>query len=132
MQLQLRPLHEAILNGTSGAFFAEDLLIKSSAAALLDSGKTARFTVTLQPGAGRKSAYGVGGVLVTAVETTDGCGREEALRISEERFARHLRADGASASFNVNWTVVSSSSTGGIARVIGRTADELLTLACPT
>jgi len=28
VQPQLRPLHEAILNGTSGAFFAEDLLIK--------------------------------------------------------------------------------------------------------
>jgi hypothetical protein len=48
VQSQLRPLHEAILNGTSGAFFAEDLLIKVQRRGLPDW-EDARFTLSYSP-----------------------------------------------------------------------------------
>ena len=86
VQPQLRPLHEAILNGTSGAFFAEDLLIKVQRRGTSDW-EDARFTVSYSPIPDEKAPTGVGGVLVTAVETTDRVRTEEALRTSEERFA---------------------------------------------
>ena len=85
VQTQLRPLHEAILNGTSGAFFAEDLLIRSSDAALL-IGKTLALPLATAR-CRTKSSYRRWRCARTAVETTNRVRTEEALRISEERFA---------------------------------------------
>ena len=48
VQPQLRPLHEAILNGTSGAFFAEDLLIKVQRRGSREW-EDARFTLSYSP-----------------------------------------------------------------------------------
>jgi PAS domain S-box-containing protein len=86
VQSQLRPLHEAILAGTSGAFFAEDLLIKVQRRGSTEW-EQGRFTVSYSPVPDDAASTGVGGVLVTVVETTDRVRTEEALRASEERFA---------------------------------------------
>ena len=88
VQLQLRTLHQAILAGTSGAFFAEDLLIKVKRRG--PEWEEARFTVSYSP-IPDATPSGVGGVLITAIETTNRVRTEEALRTSEERFAGILR-----------------------------------------
>src|SRR3984885_15401396 len=62
VQSQLRPLHEAILTGTSGAFFAEDLLIKIHRHGVPEDG---RFTLSYSPVPDETAPTGVGGVLVT-------------------------------------------------------------------
>lgn len=84
VQSQLGPLHEAILTGKRGAFFAEDLLLKIQRYG--DTWEDARFTVSYSPVPDASSHTGVGGVLITAVETTDRVLMEQALRASEERY----------------------------------------------
>ena len=84
VQSQLGPLHEAILTGKRGAFFAEDLLLKIQRHG--DNWEDARFTVSYSPVPDASSHTGVGGVLITAVETTDRVVMEQALRASEERY----------------------------------------------
>jgi PAS domain S-box-containing protein len=129
VQSQLGPLHEAILNGTSGAFFAEDLLIKVQRHGTSDW-EDARFTVSYSPIPDEKAPTGVGGVLVTAVETTDRVRTEEALRASEERFAGIFEQTGVG--------VMQSELDGRFllvnkryCEIVGRSADELLTLRVP-
>jgi PAS domain S-box-containing protein len=126
VQPQLRPLHEAILNGTSGAFFAEDLLIKVQRRGTSDW-EDARFTVSYSPVPDEKAPTGVGGVLVTAVETTDRVRTEEALRTSEERFACIFDQTGVGViqcELDGRFLLVNRR----YCEIVGRTADELLTL----
>ena len=61
VQDQLRPLHQAILNGTSGAYFAEDLLIKVQRRGLPEW-EDARFTLSYSPVPDDAAPSGVGGV----------------------------------------------------------------------
>ena len=84
VQMQLGPLHEAILSGKRSAFFAEDLplRIQRHGAEYED----ARFTVSYSPVPDASVPTGVGGVLITAVETTNRVLTEKALRSSEERY----------------------------------------------
>jgi two-component sensor histidine kinase/PAS domain-containing protein len=82
VQTQLRPLHEAILAGKHSAFFAEDLLLKIQRHGA--KWEDARFTISYSPVPDASAPTGVGGVLITAVETTDRVLMEEALRASEE------------------------------------------------
>jgi PAS domain S-box-containing protein len=84
VQTQLAPLHEAILSGKRSAFFAQDLplRIRRHGAEYED----ARFTVSYSPVPDASVLTGVGGVLITAVETTDRVLTEKALRASEERY----------------------------------------------
>ncbi|MFZ0424402.1 MAG: HWE histidine kinase domain-containing protein [Xanthobacteraceae bacterium] len=84
VQTTLAPLHEAILGGTRGAFFAEDLLLRIQRRA--DQWEDARFTISYSPVPDASAPTGVGGVLITAVETTNRVRTEEALRASEERY----------------------------------------------
>jgi two-component sensor histidine kinase/PAS domain-containing protein len=84
VQAQLGPLHEAILTGRRGAVFAEDLLLRIQRRGL--QWEDARFTVGYSPVPDASAATGVGGVLITAVETTNRVLTEEALRASEERY----------------------------------------------
>jgi two-component sensor histidine kinase/PAS domain-containing protein len=84
VQAQLGPLHEAILNGRRGAIFAEDLLLRIQRHGL--QWEDARFTVSYSPVPDASAPTGVGGVLITAVETTNRVLTEEALRASEERY----------------------------------------------
>jgi PAS domain S-box-containing protein len=129
VQAQLRPLHEAILNGTSGAFFAEDLLIKVQRRGS-PAWEDGRFTVSYSPVPEEKTPTGVGGVLVTVVETTDRVRTEEALRTSEGRFAAIFEQTGVG--------VIQCELDGRFllanrrfCEIVGRTADELLTLRVP-
>ena len=129
VQSQLRPLHEAILNGTSGAFFAEDLLIKVQRRDTSDW-EDGRFTVSYSPVPDEKAPTGVGGVLVTVVETTERVRTEEALRTSEERFAGIFEQTGVGViqcELDGRFLLVNRR----FCEIVGRTAEELLTLRVP-
>lgn len=126
VQEQLRPLHQAILNGTSGAYFAEDLLIKVQRRGRPEW-EDARFTLSYSPVPDEAAPNGVGGVLVTVVETTDRVRTEAALRASEERFASIFEQTGVG--------VLQCDLDGRLllvnkrfCEIVGRSADELLTL----
>jgi len=84
VQTQLGSLHEAILNGKRTAFFAEDLLLRIQRHGA--EYEDARFTVSYSPVPDASAPTGVGGVLITAVETTNRVLTEKALRTSEERY----------------------------------------------
>ena len=84
VQNTLAPLHEAILSGTRGAFFAEDMLLRIQRHG--DQWEDARFTISYSPVPDASTPTGVGGVMITAVETTNRVRMEEALRASEERY----------------------------------------------
>jgi PAS domain S-box-containing protein len=84
VQTQLRPLHEAILSGQRRAFFAEDLLLRIQRHGA--EYEDARFTISYSPIPDASVPTGVGGVLITAVETTNRVLTEKALRASEERY----------------------------------------------
>src|SRR5580698_4136545 len=84
VQTQLGPLHEAILSGKRRAFFAEDLLLTIQRHGA--EHEDARFTVSYSPVPDASVPAGVGGVLITAVETTNRVLTEKALRASEERY----------------------------------------------
>jgi PAS domain S-box-containing protein len=84
VQTQLRPLHEAILSGQRRAFFAEDLLLRIQRHGA--EYEDARFTISYSPIPDASVPTGVGGVLITAVETTNRVLTEKALRSSEERY----------------------------------------------
>jgi PAS domain S-box-containing protein len=129
VQPQLRPLHEAILTGTSGAFFAEDLLIRVQRRGAPDW-EDGRFTLSYSPVPDDTAPSGVGGVLVTVVETTDRVRTEEALRASEERFARIFEQTAVGViqcELDGQFLLVNRR----FCEIVGRTADELLTLRVP-
>jgi len=84
VQTQLAPLHESILSGERSAFFAEDLILKIQRHG--SQWEEAHFTVSYSPIPDARAPSGVGGVLITAVETTNRVRMEEALRRSEEKY----------------------------------------------
>jgi two-component sensor histidine kinase/PAS domain-containing protein len=84
IQTQLGPLHGAILSGNRSAFFAQDLLLRIQRHGL--EYEDARFTVSYSPVPDASVPTGVGGVLITAVETTNRVLTEIALRASEEKY----------------------------------------------
>jgi PAS domain S-box-containing protein len=84
VQETLRPLHEAILSGKRAALFAEDLLLRVQRHG--SEWEDARFTISYSPIPDASSRTGVGGILITAVETTNRVATENALRASEERY----------------------------------------------
>jgi two-component sensor histidine kinase/PAS domain-containing protein len=90
VQMELLGLHESILSGERGAFFQEDLLLRIQRHG--SQWEDARFTISYSPIPDDFAATGVGGVLITVVETTNRVLMEEALRKSEERYrsAMHL------------------------------------------
>lgn len=128
VQPQLRSMHEAILAGTSGGFFAEDLLIKIKRRG--PEWEEARFTVSYSPVPDGTTPGGVGGVLITAVETTNRVRTEEALRANEERFAGILRQTAVGViqcDLDGLFLLVNKR----FCEITGRTADELLALRVP-
>ena len=90
VQTVLAPLHQSILSGERSAFFAEDLLLRIQRHGI--QWENAHFTISYSPIPDASAPTGVGGVLITAVETTNRVSMEEALRKSEEtyRSAMHL------------------------------------------
>ena len=129
VQPQLRPLHEAILNGTSGAFFAEDLLIKVQRRGSCDW-EDARFTLSYSPipeetapkGCRRRARYGRG-------NHRPGPDRGSSSR-QRGAFRRHLRATAVGViqcELDGRFLLVNRR----YCEIVGRTADELLTLRVP-
>src|SRR6202034_591768 len=90
----------------------------------------ARFTVSYSPIPDEKAPTGVGGVLITAVETTGRVRTEEALRASEERFAGIFEQPGVGViqcELDGRFLLVNQR----YCEIVGRSADELLTLRVP-
>ena len=86
VQGQLAPLHEALLSGKRDALFAEDMPLRIQRRG--DAWEDAYFTVSYSPVPDDTSPAGVGGVLITAVETTKRVWAERALREREAELAR--------------------------------------------
>jgi PAS domain S-box-containing protein len=80
---ELGPLSAAILKGERGAFFAVDYpwTVMREGALVED----ARFTLSYSPIPDETAAHGIGGVLVTCLETTERVRNEEALRRLNDR-----------------------------------------------
>jgi PAS domain S-box-containing protein len=78
---RLEPGHRAILDGASPAVFAEDILLRIQRHG--EAWDDATFTLSYSPAPDPTADGGIGGILVTAVETTDRVGAERAL--SESR-----------------------------------------------
>ena len=86
VQDQLGSLHQDLLSGKREAMFAEDMLlrIRRRGADMED----AHFTVSYSPVPDETAPTGIGGVLITAVETTKRVWAERALREREAELAR--------------------------------------------
>src|SRR3954451_676970 len=86
VQDQLGTLHHDLLSGKRDAMFAEDmrLRIRRHGAEMED----AYFTVSYSPVPDETAPTGIGGVLITAVETTKRVAAERALREREAELAR--------------------------------------------
>jgi PAS domain S-box-containing protein len=86
VQDQLGSLHHELLSGERKAMFAENLLlrIRRRGAEMED----AYFTVSYSPVPDETAPTGIGGVLITAVETTKRVAAEQALREREAELAR--------------------------------------------
>jgi len=86
VQDQLGSLHHELLSGERKAMFAEDMLlrIRRRGAGMED----AYFTVSYSPVPDETAATGIGGVLITAVETTNRVAAERALRERQNELAR--------------------------------------------
>ena len=86
VQDQLGTLHQDLLSGKRPAMFAEDLLLR-----IQRRGKAmedAYFTVSYSPVPDETAPTGIGGVLITAVETTNRVAAERALRERQAELAR--------------------------------------------
>src|SRR6266403_2840696 len=85
---ELGPLNEAILRGEREAFFAEDLpwTIQRQGTIVED----ARFTISYSPIPDEAAPNGIAGILTTCVETTERVGKEEALRLLNDRLEAEI------------------------------------------
>jgi PAS domain S-box-containing protein len=86
VQGQLGPLHEALLSGAGKAVFFEDLLLRIRRRG--QAFEDAYFTVSYSPVRDATAPSGIGGVLITAVETTSRVALERVLRDREAELAR--------------------------------------------
>jgi len=79
---ELGTLHEKILQGDRGSFFAEDHLWQIQR---LGVPEDARFTVSYSPIADSSAPNGIGGILATAFETTERVRNEKLLQVLTQR-----------------------------------------------
>ncbi len=86
VQEQFAPLHRAMLAGERGAFFAEDWHCASRVTAAQP--EDTFFTLSYSPMPDDTAPSGVGGVLMTAVETTKRVWAERALQERQAELAR--------------------------------------------
>ena len=82
---QIEAAHRAIYFEGAPAMFAEDMLLPVQRHAT--TWENARFTLSYSPINDATSPTGVGGILITAVETTERFTAAEALRRSDERYS---------------------------------------------
>ena len=99
---QIEAAHLAILNGDTPSMFAEDMLLRIQRHDGVS--EDGRFTLGYSPVVDPTAPTGIGGVLVTAVETTHRVAAEAALRASEERYELALGAAGAIGTWD--WDIV--------------------------
>jgi PAS domain S-box-containing protein len=78
----IEPMHREILGGRQGAFFAEDILLRIQR--YENRWEDARFTLSYSPIPDPTAPSGVGGIFVTAMETTARIETENQLRNAEE------------------------------------------------
>src|SRR5689334_13164797 len=85
---ELGPLHEEILRGERGGFFAEDHLWRVQRHGVPED---ARFTVSYSPISDSDAPNGIGGILATAFETTVRVRNEKALQVLTERLETEVQ-----------------------------------------
>ena len=85
---QIEPFHRQIFNGESDAVFAQDLLLRIQRHG--DQWDDARFTLSYSPTPDPTSASGIGGIFVTAIETTDRVEAEQRHLVERRRQAQLL------------------------------------------
>ncbi|HET9714849.1 MAG TPA: PAS domain S-box protein [Pseudolabrys sp.] len=85
---ELGALHEGILRGERGSFFAVDHLWRIQRYGVTED---ARFTISYSPIPDPSADNGIGGVLATVFETTDRVRNEKALRILSERLESEVQ-----------------------------------------
>ena len=90
VQPRLGPLHRDILAGKNPGLFSEDLPLTIQRHG--EEWEEARFTVSYSPIPDPTAPTGIGGVLVTAVETTEKVRIDKALREAETALRRSNRA----------------------------------------
>src|ERR1700741_5556777 len=86
VQDQLGSLHHDLLSGKPEAMFAEDMLLRIRRRGM--DMEDAYFTVSYSPVPDETAPTGIGGVLITAVETTKRVWAERALRERQNELAR--------------------------------------------
>ena len=86
VQEQLAPLHQGLLAGERDAVFTEDLRLRIQRRG--EDFEDAYFTVSYSPVPDTTTPTGVGGVLITAIETTNRVAIERRLRDREAELAR--------------------------------------------
>jgi PAS domain S-box-containing protein len=86
---QLIPLQEAILAGDSSGIYSEDLPLTIRRRGM--NWETAHFTVSYSPVPDPSSPSGIGGVLVTAVETSERLRVEKALELKTQELSEANR-----------------------------------------
>ena len=84
---ELGTLHEEILRGDRGSFFAEDHLWRIRR---LGVPEDARFTVSYSPIADSSAPNGIGGILATAYETTERVRNEKILQVLSQRLETEI------------------------------------------
>ncbi len=83
---QIEPIHREVLDGKRGAFFTDDILLRIQRHK--DQWEDARFTLSYSPTPDPTAPSGIGGIFVTAVETTARIATENQLRATEEALRR--------------------------------------------
>lgn len=98
---ELIPRQEAIVEGRSSGFYSEDLVVQ-----LVRDGEPqeAHFRVSYGPVPDATCASGIGGVQISAVETTEQVRMHRELQASEERYELALAAAGGVGTWD--WDVV--------------------------
>jgi PAS domain S-box-containing protein len=85
---ELGALHEEILRGDRGRFFAEDHLWRIQRYGVPEE---ARFTISYSPVPDRSAPNGIGGILAIAYETTERVRNEQTLQVLTERLETEIQ-----------------------------------------
>ena len=118
---QLEPGHLAILSGASPAVFAEDILLRIQRRA--ETWEDARFTLGYSPVPDPDADGGIGGICVTAVETTDRVAAEQILNDSRS-YLRDLLDSSGEAFYALDREGVTQLCNNAFLRLMGFAREE--------